>query len=112
MVTDTTAVSADQSRGWRFYLQKNVVVLFLLGFSAGLPFLLVYSTLSAWLKDAGLQMSTISTFAWLGFAYSLKFVWAPFIDSLPLPGLTPARRSACSRSLPSSSPSRRQPRTS
>ena len=88
MVTDTTAVSADQSRGWRFYLQKNVVVLFLLGFSAGLPFLLVYSTLSAWLKDAGLQMSTISTFAWLGFAYSLKFVWAPFIDSLPLPGLT------------------------
>jgi PAT family beta-lactamase induction signal transducer AmpG len=88
MVTDTTAVSAGESRGWRFYLQKNVVVLFLLGFSAGLPFLLVYSTLSAWLKDAGLQMSTISTFAWLGFAYSLKFVWAPFIDSLALPGLT------------------------
>ena len=88
MVTDATAESADQSRGWRFYLQKNVVVLFLLGFSAGLPFLLVYSTLSAWLKDAGLQMSTISTFAWLGFAYSLKFVWAPFIDSLPVPGLT------------------------
>jgi PAT family beta-lactamase induction signal transducer AmpG len=88
MVTDTTVLSADEPRGWRFYLQKNVVVLFLLGFSAGLPFLLVYSTLSAWLKDAGLQMSTISTFAWLGFAYSLKFVWAPFIDSLPLPGLT------------------------
>jgi PAT family beta-lactamase induction signal transducer AmpG len=88
MVTDTTAALADQSRDWRFYWQKNVVVLFLLGFSAGLPFLLVYSTLSAWLKDAGLQMSTISTFAWLGFAYSLKFVWAPFIDSLPVPGLT------------------------
>ena len=62
--------------------------MFLLGFSAGLPFLLVYSTLSAWLKDAGLQMSTISTFAWLGFAYSLKFVWAPFIDTLPVPLLT------------------------
>ncbi|HSG59415.1 MAG TPA: AmpG family muropeptide MFS transporter [Woeseiaceae bacterium] len=87
-MTDTTAALADQSRDWRFYWQKNVVVLFLLGFSAGLPFLLVYSTLSAWLKDAGLQMSTISTFAWLGFAYSLKFVWAPFIDSLPVPGLT------------------------
>ena len=82
MVADTP------SRGWRFYLQRRVVVIFFLGFSAGLPFLLVYSTLSAWLKDAGLQMSTISTFAWLGFAYSLKFAWAPFIDSLPLPVLT------------------------
>ena len=76
------------SPGWRSYVQQKVVVIFLFGFSAGLPFLLVYSTLSAWLKDAGLQMSTISTFAWLGFAYSLKFVWAPFIDSLPLPFLT------------------------
>jgi PAT family beta-lactamase induction signal transducer AmpG len=88
MTTDATVHPDAASRGWRFYLQKNVVVLFLLGFSAGLPFLLVYSTLSAWLKDAGLQMSTISTFAWLGFAYSLKFVWAPFIDSLPVPVLT------------------------
>ena len=63
----------DASPGYRYYLQRPVIVMFLLGFSAGLPFLLVYSTLSAWLKDAGLQMSTISTFAWLGFAYSLKF---------------------------------------
>ncbi len=77
-----------EARGLSFYLQQRVVVIFFLGFSAGLPFLLVYSTLSAWLKDAGLQMSTISTFAWLGFAYSLKFAWAPFIDSLPLPVLT------------------------
>lgn len=76
------------SAGYRYYLQRPVIVMFLLGFSAGLPFLLVYSTLSAWLKDAGLQMSTISTFAWLGFAYSLKFLWAPFIDSLPVPVLT------------------------
>src|SRR5210317_1856091 len=81
-------VNAVASPGWRYYLQEKVLVIFFLGFSAGLPFLLVYSTLSAWLKDAGLQMSTISTFAWLGFAYSLKFVWAPFIDSLPLPLLT------------------------
>lgn len=82
--------ASSESPGWRYYLQEKVVVIFFLGFSAGLPFLLVYSTLSAWLKDAGLQMSTISTFAWLGFAYSLKFVWAPFIDSLPLPFLTRA----------------------
>src|SRR5210317_1788710 len=81
-------VNAVASPGWRYYLQEKVLVIFFLGFSAGLPFLLVYSTLSAWLKDAGLQMSTISTFAWLGFAYRLKFVWAPFIDSLPVPVLT------------------------
>jgi hypothetical protein len=61
-------VNAVASPGWRYYLQEKVLVIFFLGFSAGLPFLLVYSTLSAWLKDAGLQMSTISTFAWLGLA--------------------------------------------
>lgn len=82
------ADAPPESPGWRYYLQEKVLVIFFLGFSAGLPFLLVYSTLSAWLKDSGLQMSTISTFAWLGFAYSLKFIWAPFIDSLPLPLLT------------------------
>ena len=82
---DTNAVAPP---GWRYYLQEKVVVIFFLGFSAGLPFLLVYSTLSAWLSDAGLEMSTISTFAWLGFAYSLKFAWAPFVDNLQVPVLT------------------------
>jgi PAT family beta-lactamase induction signal transducer AmpG len=82
------AETSSGSPGWRYYLQEKVLVIFFLGFSAGLPFLLVYSTLSAWLKDAGLQMSTISTFAWLGFAYSLKFVWAPFVDAAPIPVLT------------------------
>jgi hypothetical protein len=63
-------VNAVASPGWRYYLQEKVLVIFFLGFSAGLPFLLVYSTLSAWLKDAGLQMSTISTFAWLPDAFA------------------------------------------
>jgi PAT family beta-lactamase induction signal transducer AmpG len=88
MSAEDSNMPRGTSPGYRYYLQQPVIVMFLLGFSAGLPFLLVYSTLSAWLKDAGLQMSTISTFAWLGFAYSLKFVWAPFIDSLPVPVLT------------------------
>jgi PAT family beta-lactamase induction signal transducer AmpG len=55
---------------------------------AGLPFPLVYSTLSAWLEEAGVERSTISTFAWLGFAYSLKFLWAPIVDSTKVPILT------------------------
>ena len=75
-------------RGWRYYLQEKVLVIFFLGFSSGLPFPLVYSTLSTWLEDAGIERSTISTFAWLGFAYSLKFVWTPLGDSLRLPVLT------------------------
>ena len=74
--------------GWRYYLQEKVLVIFFLGFSSGLPFPLVYSTLSAWLEEAGIERSTISTFAWLGFAYSLKFVWAPIVDSFRLPILT------------------------
>ena len=69
-------------------MRPSVVSIFFLGFSAGLPFPLVYSTLSAWLEDAGLARSAISTFAWLGFAYSFKFLWAPLIDSVPVPVLT------------------------
>ena len=88
MGADNSTAVAEETFGWRHLLQKNVLVILLLGFSSGLPFPLVYSTLSAWLSDAGLQLSTISTFAWLGFAYSLKFVWAPIVDSMRLPFLT------------------------
>ena len=88
MVTEATSDSADEIFGWRHLLQKRVLVILLLGFSSGLPFPLVYSTLSAWLAEAGVELSTVSTFAWLGFAYSFKFVWAPIVDSLRLPLLT------------------------
>jgi MFS transporter, PAT family, beta-lactamase induction signal transducer AmpG len=56
-----------------------------LGFSAGLPFYLVYSTLSAWLRQAGIQRSTIGRLAWVGILFSLKFLWAPVIDRVPPP---------------------------
>ncbi len=62
--------------------------MFFLGFSSGLPFLLVFSTLSAWLALAGVSVTTIGYFSWVGLSYSLKFFWAPVIDRLPLPGLT------------------------
>lgn len=74
--------------GWRAYLNRKVLTIFFFGFSAGLPFALVYSTLTAWLETASVERSTISTFAWLGFAYSLKFLWAPIVDSVRLPLLT------------------------
>ncbi len=80
--------ATNSNPGWRYYLQQKILVIFFLGFSSGLPFALVYSTLSIWLAQAGVELSTVSTFAWLGFAYSLKFIWAPLVDSLPLPVLT------------------------
>jgi PAT family beta-lactamase induction signal transducer AmpG len=60
----------------------------LLGFSAGLPFLLVFSTLSAWLTQAGVSRTTIGYFSWVGLTYSIKIFWAPVVDRMPLPLLT------------------------
>jgi PAT family beta-lactamase induction signal transducer AmpG len=87
-LTDTDAPPPVAKPGWRYYLQQKILVIFFLGFSAGLSFPLVYSTLSGWLEEAGLERSTISTFAWLGFAYAFKFIWAPLVDSISLPVLT------------------------
>lgn len=56
-----------------------------LGFSSGLPFMLVFSTLSAWLRQAGIQRATIGMLAWVGIVYSIKFLWAPVVDRVSLP---------------------------
>ena len=80
------------TKNWRdavsVYTQPRVVGMVFLGFSAGLPFLLVFSTLSAWLRDAGIERTTIGFFSWVGITYSIKFFWAPVIDRLPLLYLT------------------------
>ena len=60
----------------------------LLGFSAGLPFYLVFQSLSAWLRQAHVERSTIGMLAWVGTVYSLKFLWAPIVDRVSLPLLT------------------------
>lgn len=70
------------------YTKRHVVVLFFLGFSAGLPYLLVFSTLSAWLADVEVKRATIGFLSWVGITFSIKVFWAPVIDRLPLPGLT------------------------
>ncbi|MCP5139561.1 MAG: MFS transporter [Chromatiales bacterium] len=59
-----------------------------LGFSSGLPFPLVFTTLTAWLTTTGVSKSQIGMFAWAGIAYSVKFAWAPLVDRLGIPGLT------------------------
>ncbi len=59
-----------------------------LGFSAGLPLLLVLGTLSFWLREAGLDRATIGHLSWIGLAYSFKWLWSPLVDRLSLPLLT------------------------
>ena len=66
------------------YLDIRVVRLLFLGFSSGLPILLIFSTLSLWLKSAGIDRSTITLFSWAGLAYSFKFIWTPVIDKVPI----------------------------
>ncbi|MEQ8735440.1 MAG: AmpG family muropeptide MFS transporter [Rhodospirillaceae bacterium] len=72
----------------RVYLQRRVIVIFLMGFSAGLPFALMFSTLTAWLSDAGIDKTSIGLFVLTGAAFTLKFLWAPLVDRLPLPIVT------------------------
>lgn len=59
-----------------------------LGFAAGLPFPLVFTTLSTWLRDVGIEKTTIGFFAWIGITYSIKIFWAPVVDRAPLPFIT------------------------
>lgn len=56
-----------------------------LGFSAGLPYLLVFSTLTAWLTEAGVSRASIGFFSWIGISYSIKILWAPVVDRVQLP---------------------------
>ncbi|GMR16278.1 MAG: MFS transporter [Gammaproteobacteria bacterium] len=69
------------------YLNRRVMAMLFLGFSAGLPLFLIFSTLSLWLRDAGVDRSAVTYFSWAALAYSFKFIWAPVIDKLPLPFL-------------------------
>ncbi len=83
---------AAASRSWRDtfadFAQPRVRAMLLLGFAAGLPFPLVLTTLSARLRQAGIDRTTIGYFSLVGLAYSLKFCWSPIVDRLSLPWLS------------------------
>ena len=70
------------------YTEAPTLRMLLLGFSAGLPLLLVFGTLSFWLREAGIDRTTIGYLSWVGLAYGFKWVWAPLVDRLPIPLLT------------------------
>jgi len=83
----TATASARRRHTLREYLNPRVLVMLALGFSSGLPFVLVGNTFGYWLRDEGTALAAIGFLSWVGIAYSLKFLWAPLLDRLAVPGL-------------------------
>ena len=115
MPAESVQATAQESakRSWReallVYRHPRVLAMLFLGFSAGLPFLLIFSTLSVWLREADISRTEIGFFSWIGITFSIKVVWAPIIDRTPLPLLTrlcqsgstsPTTRLTCPHEVP------------
>src|SRR3954449_6273646 len=71
------------------YLRPRVLIVMFLGFSSGLPLALSGSTLQVWATEGGVDLRTIGLFAIIGTPYTIKFLWAPLVDALDLPLLSP-----------------------
>lgn len=88
----TTKTKEEVKKTWDetllTFIHPRVVTMLFLGFSAGIPILLIFSSLSLWLREAGVERSAVTFFSWAALGYSFKFVWAPLIDKIPLPFLT------------------------
>jgi PAT family beta-lactamase induction signal transducer AmpG len=85
---DTHQIKPSWLATFKVYLEPPAARMLLLGFSAGLPLLLVLGTLSFWLREAGIDRTTIGYLSWVGLAYAFKWVWAPLVDRMPIPLLT------------------------
>jgi len=93
-MTDAVSDLTETKRSWgeslKAFTHPRAVAMLFLGFSAGVPILLIFSSLSLWLREAGLSKSAVTMFSWAALGYSFKFIWAPLIDRLPVPILTHA----------------------
>ena len=76
-----------QQSGVRLYLNRNMLICISLGFSSGLPLYILINLLTAWLKTEGVDLKSIGLFALVGFPYTWKFLWSPFMDRFSLPFL-------------------------
>lgn len=76
------------SESLKAYLDRRAIIMLFLGFVAGIPILLIFSSLSLWLREAGIDRSVVTMFSWAALGYAFKFIWAPLIDAIPLPILT------------------------
>ncbi|WP_296404178.1 MFS transporter [Psychrobacter sp.] len=87
-----TELTLSPKRSWidslRAFKDLRVLIMFFLGFAAGLPIMLIFSSLGLWLNEAGVDLSIITMFSWAGLGYAFKFIWAPLIDAIPVPILT------------------------
>ena len=87
----TQVQTVPPSPGWgealRVYLEPPTLRMLFLGFSAGLPLLLVLGTLGFRLREAGIDRTTIGFLSWVGLAYGVKWLWAPLVDRVRLPFL-------------------------
>ena len=88
MTDAVTTKPAGRLGGLAVYCERRVMAQLLLGFSAGLPNLLIYDTLTAWLRDSGVTLELITFFGLATLTYALKFVWAPLLDRTNIPFLT------------------------
>ncbi|MEO1888916.1 MAG: MFS transporter [Cycloclasticus sp.] len=84
----STAPETSWLNSLRGFSQPQVVSMLFLGISAGIPLLLIFSSLGLWLREAGIERATVTYFSWAALGYSFKFVWAPLVDKLPLPVFT------------------------
>ena len=75
-------------QSFQVYLRPKMLAMLALGFSAGLPLLLVFGTLSFWLRKEGIDRSTIGYISWVALLYGVKFLWSPLVDRLPIPLIT------------------------
>ena len=71
----------------KVFFSRRMLVAFVMGFACGLPLLLTISVLQAWMKDEGVDLTVIGMMALVGLPYTLKFLWAPFLDRFSLPFL-------------------------
>src|ERR1700691_13673 len=83
--TDLNEQSPGTLESLRIYVRARTLSMLALGFSSGLPFMLIFSTLSAWLSQSGIRRATIGMLSWVSLVYTLKFLWAPVVDRLRLP---------------------------
>ena len=81
-------VKKTLSESLKAYLDRRAIIMLLLGFVAGIPILLIFSSLSLWLREAGIDRTVVTMFSWAALGYAFKFIWAPLIDAVPLPILT------------------------
>lgn len=83
-----STIAGNWKESFKAFSHPRVITMLFYGFSAGIPLLLIFSSLGLWLREAGVEKATVTFFSWAALGYSFKFVWAPIVDKLPIPYIT------------------------